>query len=191
MRIFFLIGLAVLAVFLAGYGGVLSIEKNVDASLDGAEGANQGAVSKVNESEHAECLQKDSESEDHSAFREKGSDGTVTLGRVVFYTSLESGAERAKRSGKPVFLYLHSWSCGWCKKFEDEVLTEPGVVSMLESSFVPVAVEVDEQREIAQRFMVYGTPTMVFLDSDGEELTRNRGFVDAEGFRRILVGIMG
>jgi len=191
MRIGFIIGLAMLVVFLAGYGGVLSIGKTFDAPLTLAEVSRTTPVSTVNESEHAECLQNDSESDGIAASLEKSPDGAVTLGKVVFSTSLESGMAQAKKSGKPVFLYLHSRSCSWCKKFEEEVLTNNSVSLKLRESFISVAVEVDEQKEVANEFKVWGTPTMVFLDGEGREIKRIRGFVDSETFANALDGVKG
>jgi thioredoxin-related protein len=49
-----------------------------------------------------------------------------------------------------------------------------------------VAIEVNEHKDMAGKFKVYGTPTMVFLDPSGDEIERIRGFMDAESFASAL-----
>jgi thiol:disulfide interchange protein DsbD len=178
MKILMVIGLAVSVMLLADYGGVLSIEKAYDQPTYQLNGSLLADFTPVADGEHVECTLNESE----AALPVYDEGGKIRLGGLDFTTSLESGLEEARSMDRPVFIYLHSWSCGWCKKFEEEVLTDPEVISIVKSSFVHVAVEVNEQRELTGRFNVYGTPTMVFLNRDGVEIGRIRGFVDAETF---------
>jgi thiol:disulfide interchange protein DsbD len=185
MKILILIGLATAIILVAGYGGVKSIDKAFDESSFQADASITDA-STVNESEHVECTLNESEEflvEDVPSVNEDS--GKKRLGGISFINSLESGLEEGSSTKMPIFLYLHSKSCGWCKKFEDEVLTDPGVISIVEASFVPVVIEVNEQKVMAGKFKVFGTPTMVFLDGD-KEIGRVRGYVDAETFSATL-----
>jgi thioredoxin-related protein len=186
MKIFIFIGLAAAIILVAGYAGGKSIDNAFDESSFQAEASKITDASTVNDSEHVACILNESEEvleeEVPSVF---GEDGKILLGGISFFTSLESGLDEARATETPIFLYLHSKSCGWCKKFEEEVLTDPGVISIVEASFVPVLIEVNEQKDIAGKFEVYGTPTMVFLDGD-QEIGRVIGFVDAESFSATL-----
>jgi thioredoxin-related protein len=181
MKILIFIGLAAVIILVAGYGGVRSIDNAFDESSFQAEASKITDASSVNESEHLECTLNDSEDDllgDVLPVYEAVE--KIHLGGISFYTSLDSGLVAAKLTKKPVFLYFNSKSCGWCKKFEEEVLTDPDVISTVESSFVSVVIEVNEQYHMAGKFKVYGTPTMVFLDAVGSEIGRIRGFVDAK-----------
>ncbi len=173
MKILFVF-LAIALVFLAGYGGVLSLEKSFEETPNGDV---------LDGSEHVECAQNLS---DNDTSQNEIQDNIIIIGKMEFYTSLESGYASAKITGKPIFLYLHSKSCGWCKRFNDEVLTDDEVVSTLKKEFISVAVEVNEQRKTASEFNIWGTPTMVFLDEEGVEFDRIRGFVDAQSFNQAL-----
>ncbi len=187
MKILLVIGLVAAIILAAGYGGVKSIDAAFnDSGFQPETSKITGALS-VNESEHVACALNESEEdllEDAPPVYEE--DGKKRLGGISFFTSLESGLEEARLTDMRVFIYLHSKSCGWCKKFEAEVLTDPVVISTVEASFVPVVIEVNEQKDLAGKFKVYGTPTMVFLDSGGDEIYRIRGFVDAESFAAAL-----
>ncbi len=41
----------------------------------------------------------------------------IKLGGLSFYTSIDTGTNKAKELGKPIFLYFRSETCYWCKKF--------------------------------------------------------------------------
>ncbi len=187
MKILIVIGLAAIILLVAGYGGVKSIDNAFEESTFQDEASKITNSTSVDESEHVECTLN--ESEDNllgDVLPVYEAVEKISLGGISFYTSLDSGLIAAKLTKKPVFLYFNSKSCGWCKKFEAEVLTDSGVISTVESSFVPVAIEVNEQYHMAGKFNVYGTPTMVFLDPSGDEIERIRGFMDAESFAASL-----
>ncbi len=108
--------------------------------------------------------------------------GKITLQKLKFNTTLEPSLESAKTLGKPVFVYFRSETCGWCKKFEAESFTNQSVVSKLNENFVLVSIDVYEQKNETRYFRVRGTPTEVFLDSNGTEIGRLPGYVDNQTF---------
>ncbi len=112
--------------------------------------------------------------------------GNITLGGFVFLTSLEDGKKISGQLGKPIFLYLHAPWCSWCRRFEADVLADVGVQERLEKGFITVAVDVDRQKKVAQTLSIYGTPTMIFMDQDGNEILRIRGYRDLNSFVEIL-----
>jgi thioredoxin-related protein len=186
MKGFILIGLAVLIVLLAGYGGVVSIDKAMGDSplYTQKKSVNDQMLHSggADDSETLECSQKDVENVD--PLISKGAE-KVRFGGVDFISSLESGLIEADSKSMPAFVYFHSRSCGWCKKFEEEVLTDKEVISAIKSSFIPISIDVNEQGKISRSFDVWGTPTMVFLDGD-MEIRRVRGYMDAETFSATL-----
>lgn len=103
----------------------------------------------------------------------------------VSSNTLDDVQEEARMTGKPVFLYFQSEACAWCKKFEKEVLPEKQVREKLQN-FISASVDVDMQTELVKKFDVYGTPTMVFLDSEGREITRILGYADVNKFTQVL-----
>ena len=106
----------------------------------------------------------------------------ITLKELKFNITLEPSLEAAKTQGKPLFIYFRSESCGWCKKFEAESFTNQSIVSTLNKNFILVAIDVYKQKNETRYFRVRGTPTEVFLDSDGTEIGRLPGYVDNQTF---------
>ena len=69
---------------------------------------------------------------------------------------------------------------------KDEVLCNPDVQKELNENFVVVLVDINKNPEIAAKYNVYGTPTVKFVDSNGQETNKIEGFVDSNEFLQTL-----
>lgn len=110
----------------------------------------------------------------------------LTLKGVTFSTNLTTAIEAAKVQGKPVFVYIRSEYCGWCRKFEEETFTNQTVIKTLNEKFILVSLDADKQKNETRNFAVFGTPTMVFLDPNGTGLKRIPGYTDTETFLGVM-----
>lgn len=112
--------------------------------------------------------------------------GKLTIKGVTFGTNLTGAIETAKVQGKPVFVYIRSEYCGWCRKFEDETFTNQSVIRTLNEDFILVSLDVNKQKNETGKFAVFGTPTMVFLDSNGTGIKRIPGYTDTGTFLGVM-----
>jgi thioredoxin 1 len=112
--------------------------------------------------------------------------GKITLKGVTFSTNLTAALETAKVQGKPVFVYIRSEYCGWCRKFEEETFTNQSVIKTLNENFILVSLDIDKQKNETSNFGVYGTPTMIFLDSNGTGIERIPGYTDTTTFLGVM-----
>lgn len=110
----------------------------------------------------------------------------LTLKGVTFLTELSPALEAAKAQNKPVFVYARSEYCHWCKKFEEESFTNKTIIDRLNEIFILVSIDVDKQKSETRNFRVVGTPTEIFLDSNGTEIKRIPGYVDNGTFLKII-----
>ena len=89
--------------------------------------------------------------------------------------------ETAKRDGKPIVLdFMATW-CAPCKRIASETYVEDNVAKLLDGCIL-LKIDTDENPEIAKHFDVSGLPDIRFLDPDGTEVKKLRGFQDAESF---------
>ena len=104
----------------------------------------------------------------------------------VRWSDFVTGLERASAEGGIVLAnFTASW-CGYCKKMDRTTWKSPAVIDRL-AGVVPVRVDVDEttQRDgvagsdLAARYRVQGTPTLILLDSDGQVIDRASGYLDS------------
>jgi protein disulfide-isomerase len=96
--------------------------------------------------------------------------------------------EEAKAGHKFLLLnFTGSDWCGWCIKFDRDVLSKPEFKDFAQNNLVlveldfprakPQPPEVRKQnRELAQQYEVAGFPTIVVLDSDGQKLWQYDGY---------------
>ncbi len=110
---------------------------------------------------------------------------------IRFYTSLDVALEKANSSGKPIFVYLRSKTCGYCKQFESESFKDPRAVNMIRNNFITLSIDVFDQSKLATDFKAVGTPTMVFLESRGREIDRIIGYVETDIFIKSMEKITG
>ena len=71
---------------------------------------------------------------------------------------------------------------------------DPRVVEFIERNFIPIRVHAREQREtfkqLGERYSAQWTPTILVLDTNGEERHRIEGFLPAEEFLpQLMLGL--
>ncbi len=106
----------------------------------------------------------------------------IKLGKLSFYTSIDTGINESKNLSKPIFLYFRSETCYWCKKFEEEALSDKMVVDILKKNFVIVSIDTFKQKNVALNLNVRSTPYMIFFTKDGEEISRIPGYLPTDEF---------
>lgn len=111
----------------------------------------------------------------------KNEEEYIKLGRLSFYTSIDTGLNESKNLSKPIFLYFRSETCYWCKRFEEEALSDKRVIDILNKNFVIVSIDIFKQKNVAFNLNVRSTPYMIFF-KDGEEIARIPGYLPTDEF---------
>ncbi|HTM64515.1 MAG TPA: protein-disulfide reductase DsbD [Gammaproteobacteria bacterium] len=82
----------------------------------------------------------------------------------------------AKSQHKPVMMEFFATWCPFCKQVDKEVLSEPEIRKSMKS-FVTIRVDVSERNpelaKIMEEYNVFGVPTMVFYDKNGNLVDAN------------------
>lgn len=67
---------------------------------------------------------------------------------LLAFNDYDKAVEYAKKVNKPIFVDFTGWGCVNCRKMEQSVWGEPGVIEHLRNDFVIVSLYVDERTEL-------------------------------------------
>jgi thiol:disulfide interchange protein len=90
-------------------------------------------------------------------------------------------AAQAEAAGlhKPMLVYFTAKWCGPCQAMKRTTWADEDVRKAMER-YVPVKVDVDEQKAVAERFGISAMPTYVVVSESGEAGRRAEGRMEAE-----------
>jgi thiol:disulfide interchange protein DsbD len=98
---------------------------------------------------------------------------------------IDSALSAASQSSKLVLVDFSAEWCAACKVLEAQVFSDASVIEALQS-YVFIEVDTDTYPESSKTYNVVGMPTLVILNTNGEELYRNVGLITPEEFSQIL-----
>lgn len=108
-----------------------------------------------------------------------------SAGPVGWADDYGAAMSEAVAGNKHVLVAFYMEGCPPCYAMDRTVLPSEAVTSALEQ-YVPVRLDVDRERELANRFQVIATPTFAVVDAQGRLVARTEGFLPVEEFVRFL-----
>jgi len=116
----------------------------------------------------------------------------------IKWQTLQDGMNLAKKENKPLYVFIFSSHCGWCRKFKQNTLSNSDIINTLSEKFISAKLNTSSnqkqefngkkatQRQLASMFGIRGVPTSVFMDSEGKVITKIPGYAPPETFGNIL-----
>lgn len=111
----------------------------------------------------------------------------------IDWQAYDIGLKKALDEDKHVFIDFTAKWCGYCRKMEREVFTDPRIIDLLNNDFVPVRVDGESRKELdidgykiternltVREYGVRGYPTFWFLESDGSKIGPLGGYRTTE-----------
>ena len=87
---------------------------------------------------------------------------------VHWHHDLESAKVVAKQTRRLVLVHFWTTSCGPCLALDQNVFNQPGVSSAIETQFVPVKLNADENSATAQLYGINRVPTDIIITPEGQ-----------------------
>ena len=100
--------------------------------------------------------------------------------KVDWVKTYRNAREIGTDSHRPVFLFVTSEACTYCRKMEQESLEEQAIVSKLQTSFVPTRLKLDPESQLAKDLKITMFPTTVIIAPDGRIVDYVRGYMDRQ-----------
>jgi len=102
----------------------------------------------------------------------------------------ETKYEVALKSHSKVFIDFYADWCIPCKELDHSTFSDERVIKKLKE-FKTFKVDMtkslsDETEKVREKFNIRGMPTLIFINSEGKEVQRNTGFINADEFLKII-----
>jgi hypothetical protein len=109
---------------------------------------------------------------------------------IPWMVDADAAFDRAEREEKPVLLLLTGgiW-CDPCLWFDENALSDPGLVALVRSGWIPLRIEDTDPQ--ALRWDRTILPTLVLLQPDGSEIDRIEGNVTTDTAQRMIASAAG
>src|SRR5690606_747392 len=120
------------------------------------------------------------------------------------FLDFEEEVFEAREQGKHVIAFLHLDECPYCARLLDENFREGEARAFMEERFEVIAVnvlgdlpvdwidgETYTEKELTKKLKAIGTPTIVFLDFDGNKVLQLSGYRDPGAYRHALEYVDG
>ncbi len=127
------------------------------------------------------------------------SQAAAELAPQLEWPTFPEALTEAETTGKVVLIDIWSRTCGWCRKLQTEVYTQPDLQEFVLSNFVLGRLDIDIQTDtlnyrgytmssqmLSSGFGATGTPTTIFLEPDGTYITRLQGFHAYDDFFDVI-----
>lgn len=102
--------------------------------------------------------------------------GAKALDKKLWHFDLQKAHAVAQAENKPMLVVFGAEWCKFCKKLEEETLTDPELETFLRSNFVLVYLDLDEQGKVGRILEVKSVPCTVVLSPKADLLGRIVGF---------------
>jgi tetratricopeptide (TPR) repeat protein len=110
---------------------------------------------------------------------------TSTQAEIKFlHGQFAEAVKKADTEKKPVMIdFITDW-CRWCDTLDARTYSDAKVAGFVNEHVVPIKIDAEkgEGIDIAKKYGVSAYPTIVFIHSNGEEIDRILGYVQAEPF---------
>ncbi len=112
--------------------------------------------------------------------------------------SLDEAQQKAKETGKSILLFGYAEWCTYCLKMRKESFPDFSVQKSLADYYLPVQLDGESEervtyngktmpaKELARYLGLYSFPTHYFIDSNGEILGAQPGYIEPEVYSPLL-----
>jgi len=111
------------------------------------------------------------------------------------WPTFDEAISTASQTGQPILIDIYAPWCGWCRKMQQEVYTDRDLVEYVQDHFAYGRLNIDDSttyhtfqgytmtsQELGYGLGAEGTPTSVFLTSDGTYIAKCPGYWGKEDF---------
>lgn len=105
---------------------------------------------------------------------------------VVWQPNLQAAHKAALKADKPILLVFGADWCTYCKKLESQTLGNAQLAKYINTNFIPVHIDVDEEPKVSEILEVKSLPCTVVLTPNADLIGRYEGYCQPNQFYQKL-----
>lgn len=98
---------------------------------------------------------------------------------IAWQRDWRTATQLAARQNRPLLVLVTASWCGPCHRMLEQSFPDPTVAARVNSQFVPLVLDVDQQEDLVRQLRVDSMPTLIVMDERGNLLSRHSGFLSA------------
>lgn len=106
-------------------------------------------------------------------------------GQITWLRNMDAALQQAGKADKLVLVNFYANWCGFCRRMDQTTFTDKTVIQKM-NAFVPVKINTDREKKIAEEYAVNGLPTTVILDSKGRIILGSVGYMRSNNFIEMM-----
>jgi thiol-disulfide isomerase/thioredoxin len=100
-------------------------------------------------------------------------------GPIAWHKDLQAAMRESARQQKPVLVSVGARWCGPCRRMHSETFPNAAFAAQVNSQFIPVLLDADEQAAVVQKLGVDSFPTVLVISPENKIVGRFTGFQTA------------
>lgn len=109
-----------------------------------------------------------------------------TIPGLNMTTDIDGAVNASQYENKSLAIIFDQESCVYCDMLKEEVLSSSDVQKQLNENYVVLLADINKDPKFADKYKVYGAPTIIFLNPDGKIIHEIQGYVDSGEFLKEL-----
>jgi len=115
-----------------------------------------------------------------TVFSPSNANNQSNVNDMKWHTDLNSALQEAKNTNKSIFIDFYADGCSYCKELTEKTLSNSIVEKELSQDYVKVKINTGQNPDLSSEYKIYELPTIVILNSNGEEIKRHNGYISAD-----------
>lgn len=111
---------------------------------------------------------------------------TVSQPKIDWEQDYRKAVDESARTGLPMLIKVSAEWCGYCHRMNRETLKDPRIIRTMNSGYVAVNLDADQNRRLIEQLKVTTLPTVLVVSPDLRIMERKTGFQTTEQMATLL-----